>query len=223
MRTLRDSLTMPRSKVGKAALFLVPLAIFLRTLSIAKAPPLQSASLWIAQTLIQSAAILVLAILVLRWVKQTLMWRLRNRLIITYLFIGLAPVVLLILLAGIAAYILAGQFAADVATSAINSTTATVAEQDRLLAMQLTHALSRGEDIASIESSNGENKILTAAYWNGHALLYRSSASAQMDETPPAWLRGSFRGLVVDHGQIAVRATEISTVKGSSLRVVSNL
>src|SRR2546423_581260 len=35
----------------------------------------------------------------LRWIRQEVMWHLRNRLIITYLFIGAIPVVLLVLMA----------------------------------------------------------------------------------------------------------------------------
>ncbi|HEY0100213.1 MAG TPA: hypothetical protein VGB76_14785, partial [Pyrinomonadaceae bacterium] len=35
----------------------------------------------------------------LRWLKSRLMWRVRRRLVITYLFVGLTPIVLLITLA----------------------------------------------------------------------------------------------------------------------------
>jgi hypothetical protein len=48
----------------------------------------------------------------LRWVRQVLMWRLRNRLMITYIFIGLIPVVLVAVMAGMAARLFSGQFAA---------------------------------------------------------------------------------------------------------------
>src|SRR4051812_40534014 len=36
----------------------------------------------------------------LRWMRQVVMWRLRNRLMITYIFIGLIPVALLAVMAG---------------------------------------------------------------------------------------------------------------------------
>ena len=39
------------------------------------------------------------------------MWRLRNRLIVSYLFIGVIPIRLLLLMAGIGSYLFAGQFA----------------------------------------------------------------------------------------------------------------
>ena len=37
-----------------------------------------------------------------RWLKAKLMWRLRNRLIVTYMFIGVIPVILLVAMAFIA-------------------------------------------------------------------------------------------------------------------------
>src|SRR5438270_3189067 len=47
--------------------------------------------------------------LLLRWVRQKLLWRLRNRLIVTYVFIGVIPVVLILTMVVIAGYILGNQ------------------------------------------------------------------------------------------------------------------
>src|SRR5512135_1990245 len=52
----------------------------------------------------------LLALLLLRWTRKKLLWRLRNRLFVTYVFIGVIPVVLLATLAVISGYFLAGQF-----------------------------------------------------------------------------------------------------------------
>ena len=54
-------------------------------------------------------AILCGTFLLLRWIRRKLLWRLRNRLIVTYVFIGVIPVVLILLMAGIAGYILGNQ------------------------------------------------------------------------------------------------------------------
>ena len=50
-----------------------------------------------------------------RLLRERLLWRLRNKLIITYLLIGLAPVVLFLTLVAISAYIAAGQFSIHLA------------------------------------------------------------------------------------------------------------
>src|SRR4051794_5180429 len=60
-------------------------------------------------------------LLIFRWVRRHLIWRLRHRLIVTYIFIGVIPIVLLLLMAGVASYLLAGQFATYIAISDLQS------------------------------------------------------------------------------------------------------
>jgi len=62
--------------------------------------------------LLASAAFLLSCAVLLRWLRwgiRKLIWRLRNRLLVAYLFIAVVPVVLLLGLAAIGAWILAGQ------------------------------------------------------------------------------------------------------------------
>src|SRR5580698_1018048 len=56
-----------------------------------------------------------------RWGYRPLLWRLRNRLIVTYLFIGVMPILLLLLMGGLASYLFAGQFATYVAIADLQS------------------------------------------------------------------------------------------------------
>jgi sigma-B regulation protein RsbU (phosphoserine phosphatase) len=62
---------------------------------------------------------LVAVALPLAWqlVRKHMLWSLRNKLVLTYLLIGLAPVVLFVTLVSISAYIAAGQFAIHLADS----------------------------------------------------------------------------------------------------------
>ena len=55
-----------------------------------------------------------------RWVVRRLMWKVSNRLVVTYLLIGLTPVVLFVTLALVAAYVFSGQFATFAAKAEIN-------------------------------------------------------------------------------------------------------
>jgi sigma-B regulation protein RsbU (phosphoserine phosphatase) len=50
-----------------------------------------------------------------RLVRKHMLWSLRNKLALTYLLIGLTPVLLLVILAGVFAYVAAGQFAIHLA------------------------------------------------------------------------------------------------------------
>ncbi|PYV42155.1 MAG: hypothetical protein DMG06_14955 [Acidobacteria bacterium] len=60
---------------------------------------------------------IVLGFIYLRRLIRRLLWRLRNRLIITYVFIGVVPMVLMLAMAGIASYILMGQVATYMVTT----------------------------------------------------------------------------------------------------------
>src|SRR5258707_15346732 len=61
------------------------------------------------------------AFLTLRWFRNYAMWWLRNRLIVTYLFIGGVPIFLVLLIAVGTVYILLAQFATFLAVSAMQS------------------------------------------------------------------------------------------------------
>ena len=59
-------------------------------------------------TFLTFVACLLLFILFVRWFRLKLMWRLRNRLIVTYTFIGVIPVVLLLGMGSIMSYLFIG-------------------------------------------------------------------------------------------------------------------
>src|SRR6266404_1413275 len=56
-------------------------------------------------------AALLFCIVAFRGLKRKVLWRLRNRLIVTYVFIGVIPAALLVAMAFITMYLFAGQFA----------------------------------------------------------------------------------------------------------------
>ena len=70
-----------------------------------------------------------------RWVRWHLLWKLRNRLFVTYALIGVTPVILFGLLAAFAAYVLFGQFANFAATSEIHSELVELAANTDALAL----------------------------------------------------------------------------------------
>jgi len=84
----------------------------------------------------------------LRWVRQVVMWRLRNRLIITYVFIGFIPVVLLALMAVIVGYLFAGQFAALEASNDIQAELNIVEAANQAITAQVATALKHGRAAA---------------------------------------------------------------------------
>src|ERR1051325_10988668 len=136
---------------------------------------------------------LLLGILALKWIRLHLMWRLRNRLIVTYMFIGVIPVVLLICMALIAAYLLAGQFATFVATNDIQ------AELDRLQSANSVFASQIADDMRQHASSAARAHPLSpeVTFWHG---ADRKTVNPPSDGAAPgdvpSWVDKDFRGIV---------------------------
>lgn len=90
------------------------------------------------------AAVALGAGVMLRWIRwgiRKLIWRLRNRLLVAYLFIAVVPLVLLSGLMAIGAWILAGQIAVYVAVSELDRKARTLSEVAVGLAVTPVNAL----------------------------------------------------------------------------------
>src|SRR5208282_4375177 len=114
---------LPTSKVAMAAWYLLALDALLALVRAAGSALKLSfaASLrgWVS--FLSFLVMVLFLILAFRWIKAKILWRLRNRLIVTYVFIGVIPVVLLVAIALLSLYLFAGQFATFVVTSELNS------------------------------------------------------------------------------------------------------
>src|SRR5882672_8990018 len=125
LRTLRFRLQsaglLPSKRLARVACYFLGLDLLLFALQklfgLWKVSWGQALSGWVG--ILSFLVIVLMTILAYRWLKARLLWRLRNRLIVTYVFIGVIPVVLLVLISFITLYLLAGQFANFVATSEI--------------------------------------------------------------------------------------------------------
>jgi sigma-B regulation protein RsbU (phosphoserine phosphatase) len=160
-----------------------------------------------------------------RLVRTHMLWSLRNKLVLTYLLIGLAPVVMLLTLAAVFAYVAAGQFAIHLADSRLLAELSQMSTENEhradLISPRLEHqtiqaAESLEAEIAvSRETDRSTNLDMprmklhreTRAFLNGApiALDRVSAASATRGKTPfglPPWATelpgGSFSGMVLD-------------------------
>jgi sigma-B regulation protein RsbU (phosphoserine phosphatase) len=122
---LRDQLLSrwPQGWVARGAYYSLGLAILLWLLKLVlkffSSEWGDSLGGWVRFLLFDAA--LLFCIVAFRGLRRKVLWRLRNRLIVTYMFIGVIPVVLLLVMAAITIYLFAGQFASFVVTSEINS------------------------------------------------------------------------------------------------------
>jgi phosphoserine phosphatase RsbU/P len=147
---------LPASRVARAAWYLLGLDLFLFVLQkiLGRFKVAAGASLGGWVTFLSLAVIVLFAIIAFRRLKAKLLWRLRNRLIVTYVFIGVIPVILLASMAFITVYLFAGQFANFVVTSDLNSRLRSLEAVNAAIANELAARVERGQP-ATAESLEG--------------------------------------------------------------------
>jgi sigma-B regulation protein RsbU (phosphoserine phosphatase) len=166
-------------------------------------------------------------ILGFRWVRRRILWRLRNRLIVTYVFIGVIPAVLLIAMGLITLYGLGGQFAVFVVTSEINAQLRSLEAVNGAVTNELAARLERGEKPAA-ESLAGLRKRDPAwgrrqvCAWYGDKPLPLCGDFQGASLTPPAVEKAKFQDIVHDHDQLHLRVGSSMQVGANKLTVVTS-
>src|SRR6267143_1369653 len=228
-RRLRQAGLWPEGGMARAAWYSLGLAgvLFVVALLLRWAAPAWGGSIgWWVKFLVFDAAMLF-AIVAFRWLKKKLLWRLRNRLIVTYVFIGVIPVVLLIALAFITLYLFAGQFASFVVTSEINSQLRRLEAVNDAIGNELAARLEHGQN-ATAESLAGLRKRDHAwqrrqvcAWYATKALPLCSGPRGESLFTFPAFVTGTFREIIRDQNELHLRVATILPLGAEKLAVVT--
>ncbi len=172
-------------------------------------------------------ALLFFSILGFRWSRRRILWRLRNRLIVTYVFIGVIPAVLLIAMALITLYGLAGQFAVFVVSSEVQTQLRSLEAVNSAVTNELAARLELGEK-PTAASLSGLRKRDSAwqrrqvcAWYDGKPLPlcdeYKGSSLVL-----PTFVKGKFRDLVRAKDQLHLRVGSSMQVGPSQLIVVTS-
>ncbi len=188
--------------LGGAVVLLEVLAVFLRAVGLTGvAEPLRG---WISFLgFILAVALFIVA---LRWFRSHVMWSVRNRLIVTYLFIGGVPVILAFTLALGTIYIIVEHVATYLTVSEIK------AQEQRLVAANAAAAeeiLKRGRTPAQIMAGD--------TVFPGRVITILPS------ESKPKWVNEDFSGLINDSGRLYLRALKPVSTKGGSEMVQSSV
>ncbi|HEY0385949.1 MAG TPA: hypothetical protein VGC64_08050, partial [Pyrinomonadaceae bacterium] len=112
----------------------------------------------------------------LLWLKRRLLWRVRRRLVITYLFVGLTPIVLFLLLGLLSVFGGSNQAMSRIVAAQFNSTERQVRDNARSLADALTR-LPASADGRALQSWLDERAMLLQASLPGARLALWRSAS----------------------------------------------
>src|SRR5579859_427934 len=184
---------------------------------------------WIAFLTFGNA--ILLGALTVRWLRNTLMWRLRNRLIVTYLFIGVIPVGLIAAIVLLGGYLIVPQFAIFLASYDIHTEIDSLQEANAELAGRLADAARRGMPLSQ-PSILQEN--LAAIYKNFPRLEVTATFKGQTEtfsrqpahpgSAPPAWIKSQYGGLVseADH-TLHLRTVTLTPVGNDVLTVQASV
>ncbi len=162
---------------------------------------------------------------------RPLLWRLRNRLFVTYLFIGVMPILLLLGMGGLAGYLFAGQFATYVATSDFSSELLHLQAANDALAAQLIPLESSGklsEQVAGELTRASDERFprRTVTVWRGDKGFVLSTGGGLLETPPeklPGFITGDFTGFVVDQDELHLRAVKLQRIGKSVLSVISDI
>jgi len=233
----------PESWIARGACYSLGLAIglFVLEMLLKLIAPAASDSLggWV-KFLVFDAALLFF-ILAFRWLKRRILWRLRNRLIVTYVFIGVIPAVLLVAMALISIYLFAGQFASYVVSSEINSQLRSMQAVNAAVSNELAARIEKGESPAA-ESLAGLRKRDRAwgrrrvCAWHGtRVLLFSDGTLNPLVMSFPEFFNKDngdfaqairegqpFKEIVRDNDELYLRVASVFQVGQEKLTVVTS-
>jgi phosphoserine phosphatase RsbU/P len=231
---LRDKLSRwgfwPTTRVAWGAWYSLGLALVLFLLQklvvVLKVSAGTSLGWWVS--FLSFIAIVLFTVLAFRWLKAKLLWRLRNRLIVTYVFIGVVPALLLIAMVLATLYLFAGQFANFIVTSEIHLHLRSVEAVNSAIAHDLASQLQRGKPAAEELVENlREGEVIwrhrtVCAWQGGHPLPLCGHEKEAAPFSFPSFVHGPFSEIVDDHGGLFLRTATVLPVRSETLTVVSS-
>jgi len=166
-------------------------------------------------------------ILAFRWVKRRILWRLRNRLIVTYVFIGVIPAVLLVAMGIITLYGFFAQFAVFVVTSEVHSQLKSLEAVNSAISSELAGRLERdqkpvAESLAGMEKRDPAWNQRQFCAWYGGKPLPLCEQFRGRDLVLPQFLKGKFAEIVRAKGQLHLRVASSVTVGNANLVTVTS-
>jgi len=199
----------PRTRLALTTIYLAGITALLLLLNwllkLANAPRAADAlSGW--TTFLGWMVSILLLWLALRWLRDNVMWSVRNRLIVTYLFIGGVPVTLAVAIALLSGYMVLGDLAVFSAVSEIKVEANRLGAANAAAEEEITRHSSTPEKIAEADKS-----------FPGRSIAVVPTSSL------PGWVKDGFTGLVNEKGHIYLRAANSHRDSHGQAMVVSSV
>jgi phosphoserine phosphatase RsbU/P len=162
-----------------------------------------------------------LAVLSIRRISARMLWRMRSRLVLTYAFIGVIPLVLLVVLATLAFVLFSGQFAAYVLTSRLDSDLRSLGISNVRIAGEIVSKISARNvaplSLDAIPSRRTNHQVFA---WFDGKLVFNNSGQAA--PSLPGYLRQDLTRVVQDHGVAFLRSVTVIPDGDGTLVVLSS-
>jgi sigma-B regulation protein RsbU (phosphoserine phosphatase) len=226
---MRAGLSMPKTTMARLGVLLTAITVPLYLLG--KLFPSLGRQGWYSPSLTFLIWFLSVVLLLLgyRWLRHSLMWRLRNRLVVTYIFIGVIPVLLLIAMGLVAGYLFAGQFATFVITQDISQELQRLEASNSILATEIS-VRARDPHFSAEEVAKAAHERLSDEFpgrsitaWVGKKAVV-VGAGEPLEVPEHARKATAFRSLVLgDDNRIYLRAVNTVVERGVPVSVVASV
>jgi len=169
----------------------------------------------------------------LRFVRGRLLWRLRRRLVVAYLFVAVVPILLIVLLVGLGAFIMNGQLAAFLVASKLRAAVDNLKQINRAIVHE-SRVAGDATPAAMLDRIRkfyvSELHEHSASYPGLEVTIHQNGTTRafRLDGTPvakpvnvPAWFnREEFAGIVMDDGQMVLRSVVAAKTPAGGLTII---
>ncbi|MDP9268126.1 MAG: SpoIIE family protein phosphatase [Acidobacteriota bacterium] len=145
--------------------------------------------------------------LLIRWFRQRFLWSLRRRLLVTYFFIGVIPIVLLVVLAGTAFYLIGNQYAASVVSADLHGELNALRVGANMLAGEASIGKKPGAlaDSPAWRTFRAQFPTTEIALWEGTDAQHVLSAPDPPTFARPTWAKEDRQIVANDNGKLYLR------------------
>jgi len=159
------------------------------------------------------------AILLVRGTRRTMrkvLWRLRNRLLVTYVFVGVVPLVLIVVMMALTSYVLFGQIASNMVRDDIDRRTDLVFSAAHDLALSTRYGIVSADFVQDLRQRLPR---LRAIVRSGD-LITMTPTDGEL-ATIPTWTTPGFKGLIAANNMVFLAAMARVEASGRTADVLA--
>ncbi len=169
----------------------------------------------------------------LMFIRSRLLWRLRRRLIVAYILIGVVPISLILVLVFLGAFIINGQFGAFLVVLRLRDHFDEIEQVNRVVLEEARYGGEKSPPVLLdgirkfyvtelVNYSKSYPGLVITLHLGGETRSFLlDGRPAENPSVVPSWLSGSeYANIVTDHGQLALRSVERTATPAGDLTLV---